>query len=64
MRDVKTHNIDEFKRAQTSFYPLGGGEGEHPTITVFTPTYNRAYILLKLYESLCAQTCQNFEWLF
>ena len=32
-------------------------------ITVFTPTYNRAYILPKLYESLCNQTCKDFEWL-
>ena len=32
-------------------------------LTVFTPTYNRAYILPKLYESLCKQTCQDFEWL-
>ena len=34
-----------------------------PEFTVFTPTYNRAYILPKLYESLCAQTIKNFEWL-
>lgn len=33
------------------------------TITVFTPTYNRAYILPKLYESLKKQTCKDFEWL-
>ena len=32
-------------------------------ITVFTPTYNRAYILPKLYQSLCQQTCKDFEWL-
>ena len=32
-------------------------------LTIFTPTHNRAYILPKLYESLCVQTCQNFEWL-
>lgn len=32
-------------------------------ITIFTPAYNRAYILPKLYESLCAQTCKDFEWL-
>lgn len=32
-------------------------------ITVFTPAYNRAYILPVLYKSLCTQTCQNFEWL-
>ena len=32
-------------------------------LTIFTPTYNRAYILPKLYESLCVQSCQDFEWL-
>ncbi len=32
-------------------------------LTVFTPTYNRGYILHKLYESLQAQTDFNFEWL-
>ena len=32
-------------------------------ITVFTPTYNRAYILPHLYESLCHQSQKNFEWL-
>ena len=35
----------------------------HPTITVFTPTYNRAHLLSRLYESLKAQTCQDFEWI-
>ena len=33
------------------------------TVTVFTPTYNRAYILPKLYESLKKQICNDFEWL-
>lgn len=32
-------------------------------ITIFTPTYNRAYTLPKLFESLEAQTSNNFEWL-
>ncbi len=32
-------------------------------ITVFTPTYNRAYIIGKLFASLKAQTVRNFEWL-
>lgn len=32
-------------------------------ICVFTPTYNRAYILSRLYESLCRQTSSAFEWL-
>lgn len=32
-------------------------------ITVFTPTYNRAYRLNNLYESLCNQSFKDFEWL-
>lgn len=32
-------------------------------ITVFTPTYNRAYILHNLYESLKRQAFVEFEWL-
>ncbi|AXT49821.1 glycosyltransferase family 2 protein [Aquimarina sp. BL5] len=33
------------------------------TITVFTPTYNRAYCLHKCYESLIKQSNQDFLWL-
>lgn len=33
------------------------------TITVFTPTFNRAHLLPVLYESLCTQTFDDFEWL-
>lgn len=33
------------------------------TLTVFTPTYNRAHTLGRTYESLCRQTCDDFEWL-
>ena len=32
-------------------------------ITVFTPTYNRAHLLDKLYTSLVIQTNRDFEWL-
>lgn len=32
-------------------------------ISVFTPTYNRAYTLGNLYESLRKQTCLDFEWI-
>lgn len=32
-------------------------------ITVFTPTYNRAYILPQLYKSLCEQSYTDFEWI-
>lgn len=32
-------------------------------ITIFTPTYNRAYIIGQLYQSLCNQDSFHFEWL-
>lgn len=31
--------------------------------TVFTPTYNRSYLLDRLFQSLSKQTVRNFEWL-
>ncbi|MDR7079144.1 glycosyltransferase involved in cell wall biosynthesis [Neobacillus niacini] len=34
-----------------------------PTLTVFTPTYNRAYTLHNCYESLKRQTSKDFMWL-
>ncbi len=36
---------------------------ENTPLTIFTPTYNRAYILPQLYQSLTAQTVKCFEWL-
>ena len=32
-------------------------------ITVFTPTYNRADTLERLYNSLKNQSVKNFEWI-
>ena len=32
-------------------------------VTFFTPTYNRAHILHRCYESLCAQPDYDFKWL-
>ena len=32
-------------------------------VTVFTPTYNRGYIISNLYESLKNQQCKKFEWI-
>ena len=32
-------------------------------VTFFTPTYNRAHILHRCYESLCQQQSFDFEWL-
>lgn len=34
-----------------------------PILTVFTPTYNRAYVLARCYESMKKQTCKDFIWL-
>ena len=38
-------------------------ENKVPFLTIFTPTYNRGYIISKLYTSLKMQTIKNFEWL-
>lgn len=34
-----------------------------PLLTIFTPTYNRAHLLPRLYDSLVRQTRQDFIWL-
>lgn len=34
-----------------------------PLFTVFTPTFNRAHTIARVYDSLLAQTCRDFEWL-
>jgi len=33
------------------------------TLTIFTPTYNRAYCLKDIYDSLLRQTLSDFNWL-
>ena len=32
-------------------------------LTIFTPIYNRAHLIERTYQSLCQQTCKEFEWL-
>lgn len=32
-------------------------------ITIFTPSYNRGHLLNDIYNSLCNQSYQNFEWI-
>ena len=34
-----------------------------PQFTVFTPTYNRAHTITRVYDSLVAQTYRDFEWI-
>lgn len=34
-----------------------------PLLTVFSPAFNRANTLPRLYESLCRQSCKDFLWL-
>jgi len=43
--------------------PSGVGDADRPLFTVFTPTYNRAATLHRVYESLATQTFGDFEWL-
>lgn len=33
------------------------------TLTVFTPAYNRSHTIGRTYQSLCRQSCHDFEWL-
>lgn len=33
------------------------------TLTVFTPTYNRKHTIVRTYEALCRQSCDDFDWL-
>ncbi len=34
-----------------------------PLLTVFTPSYNRAHLLPRCYESMCRQDCKDFVWM-
>ncbi|UPR52364.1 glycosyltransferase family 2 protein [Vibrio cyclitrophicus] len=34
-----------------------------PVFSVFTPTFNRRHLINRVYESLCAQTFKDFEWI-
>ena len=43
--------------------PIALGQTYQYMFTVFTPTYNRAHTLHRVYESLKAQTFRDFEWL-
>ena len=36
---------------------------KHPFITILTPTYNRASLLPRLFDSLLRQTNEDFEWI-
>lgn len=36
---------------------------KHPFITILTPTYNRASLLPRLFDSLLRQTNNDFEWI-
>lgn len=38
-------------------------ENDKPLLSIVTPAYNRGELLKKCYESLCAQTNYDFEWI-
>src|SRR5579871_1779374 len=70
-RDVSA--ITDFNAQPRAIFALCGGErggrafvmtpAASPYFTVFTPTYNRAHTLHRAFDSLCAQTFSDFEWL-
>lgn len=37
-------------------------KNESVLLTIYTPTYNRANLLERVYKSLCQQTCKAFIW--
>lgn len=47
----------------SSFARYKNGIRIEKTLTIFTPAYNRAHTIGRTYESLCRQTCKDFEWL-
>ncbi len=51
---------DEIPRHSRAVQDPGAGQ---PSFTVFTPTHNRAHTLPRVHDSLCKQTCRDFEWL-
>ncbi len=32
-------------------------------LTIHTASFNRGHTLVRVFESLCAQTCKDFEWI-
>ena len=44
-------------------WPFKGTNYMEKLVTFFTPTYNRAHILHRCYESLCQQPSFDFKWL-
>lgn len=37
-------------------------QADEPVFTIFTPTFNRAHLLINVYNSLLVQTFSDFEW--
>ncbi len=55
---AETVNLEYFMRKDVSH----NSEKASVFFTVFTPTYNRAHTLERVYNSLKKQTLQDFEW--
>lgn len=61
VRKTNVNSYTEKMFAQISDASLEDGVGK--TLTIFTPTYNRGYIIGNLYQSLLAQTNSDFCWM-
>ncbi|MEN1928002.1 glycosyltransferase family A protein [Luteimonas sp. MJ250] len=56
---TRRYTSEEYKSGIIDLHGVGG----HPLITVFTPTWNRAHLLSRAFDSLLIQSKKNFEWI-
>lgn len=59
LENAPNENVDKGKEFIETIKRIGVNK----MLTIFTPTFNRAHTLPRLYESLLNQTDYNFEWL-
>lgn len=60
---VLTNNVRWYYRLQSDLVDELVFSMKHTSFTVFTPTYNRAATIGRVFESLKSQTFTDFEWL-
>ena len=60
----RNHSVPLYLHVNNNVSPILPLNRSIMKLTVFTPTYNRAHTLRRVYESLCTQTHSgDFEWL-
>jgi glycosyltransferase involved in cell wall biosynthesis len=61
--DLSSEKLAASKQVSRSGNDTTVAPAVRPFFSVCTPTYNRAHTLHRVFESLCAQTFRDFEWL-